>query len=213
MSERPLIYVSVDIETGGLSHACPILEIACIVEDTLYPKPLADLRKHRILIIDDYGRYDLEPVAAIMHAKSGLLTELHAALKMYEDECACDDEGFEFVTHEGTLICTEKNFGHFFNAFLDSVREPDKNITIAGKNFAMFDLPFMLARHAIYNNHDLNLPIKHRVFDVGPRYFEMNDAEVPSTKICAERAGIQATESHTAMQDAWEVIQMHRAAK
>ena len=207
-----MIYVSVDIETGGLSHDCPLLELACIVEDTLYPRPLDQLKKFHMRCVSPDGRYDMEPIAAEMHGKSGLLRQLHTDARALDDEAACDDCGMEYITVDDVLICEERNFAHFFNAFLDTVREPDTNITFAGKNFAMFDLAFMRERHERLNTYEFSLPIKHRVFDVGPRYFEINDPEVPSTKICAERAGIQATDSHTAMQDAWEVIQMHRAA-
>ena len=205
-----MIYVSLDIETGGLSTTCPVLEIAAIVEDTLKPKSFDESLKCRILVIDAAdGQYIMEPKAAIMHAKSGLLDELHEARKRFANRA--------MHMEDGTIICEECDMLSHLAAFLDQARnlqgDPTQKITLAGKNVAMFDLPFLQSRHREYGNDDVILPIRHRVFDVGPRFFEIHDTEVPSTKECAKRANITASDSHRAIQDAWEVILMHRAAQ
>jgi oligoribonuclease len=69
----------------------------------------------------------------------------------------------------------------------------------AGKNFSSFDRQFLpgLRGH-------------HRAIDVGSMFMLPTDSVVPSTEACLVRAGLNATISHDALQDALNVIRLVR---
>lgn len=78
-------------------------------------------------------------------------------------------------------------------------------ITAAGKNFASFDLPFIL------KTPKSNLiEIRHRSIDPGTLWMKPTDEKVPNTKECMCRAGIDGEVAHTAVEDAIVVIKLIR---
>jgi oligoribonuclease (3'-5' exoribonuclease) len=81
----------------------------------------------------------------------------------------------------------------------------DGRITIAGKNVAGFDIPFL--KNEFPEVVDW---FKHRVLDVGPMFYRKGDLQVPDLKTCLERSKIYKHIEHDALGDAEDVIRCIR---
>jgi hypothetical protein len=80
-------------------------------------------------------------------------------------------------------------------------------ITPAGKNAAMFDLPFLKEKINDFGN----VIFLHRVLDPAVLYFDpKTDKVLPDSKLCMERAGIAGEVAHTALEDALAVVKLIR---
>jgi hypothetical protein len=80
-------------------------------------------------------------------------------------------------------------------------------ITVAGKNFASFDKLF-LERLPRWKQA---IRIKQRILDPAILYVDWKtDSDVPNLLKCKERAGINGTVTHNALEDAWDVIEVLR---
>lgn len=173
-------YVAIDIETTGLDPAtCQILELAAVVE-TDWVTPVEQLPRLRLLVSHDV--YRGEAFALAMHA--GLLRDL-AARKGNAMEP-------DLLIHLDDFI--EKHF--------PATEAP----TVAGKNFAAFDLRF-IERLPHYRRR----MFKHRVIDPGSMWAEPTDDKVPDTAECMRRAGVTNDHPHSALHDCYAVIEMVRA--
>ena len=84
---------------------------------------------------------------------------------------------------------------------------PSLTINVAGKNFGTFDKLFL---------EELPwwkklIKIRQRIIDPSVLYCKWDeDNAIPSLKKCKERAGIDGEVAHTALEDAWDVVQMLR---
>lgn len=178
-------YLSLDIETTGLSFNCDILEIGCIVEDTKKKLPYNELPKYRALF---------------KHSQiTGELFALKINSKLIEELCSNSEDCDIFQDY--------KDFGTNFRRFLLDNFGANK-IVLAGKNVSGFDLPFMKAKLAgcCTNNY-----FSHRIIDVGSLYIDWNkDLEIPNLKECKNRANLTGEVSHTSLGDAFDVIQLLR---
>jgi len=77
---------------------------------------------------------------------------------------------------------------------------------IAGKNVHAFDIKFM--NSIDFKMDEFSYPA-HRHFDPAELYVDWeNDDELPDLATCKQRAGIEGEVSHTALGDAWDVIQL-----
>lgn len=177
-------YASIDIETSGidLDH-CELLEIGVVVDDLSDPKPLDQLPSFHNYILKD--RYSGEPYALQLHQE--------IFRRIYKKEA-----GYIYNTPQTALYDMANFLGKNFGT---------SKITVAGKNFATFDLP-VLQRELPRFNERINL--SHRVFDPSSMYFMLGDKELPSSNICMERAGLSGEVAHTAVEDAKMVIQLIR---
>lgn len=81
-----------------------------------------------------------------------------------------------------------------------SVYNFGNKLTIAGKNFAGFDLQFLKAKGMRSNL----LPI--RCYDPAILFLEADDDKIPSLEECKERAGIPGPVKHTSLADCRDVI-------
>jgi len=89
-------------------------------------------------------------------------------------------------------------------------RGVDGPITVAGKNFAGFDMQFI---KMLPNYEYFDKLIRHRVIDPSMYFVNWNsDASLPNLATCLSRAKLDDFVSHTAKEDAWQVIQLLRAA-
>jgi len=183
-------YVSIDIETLGLSKECSIIEFGAVIDDLKNPKPLEDLPRFHTYLIQD--RYHGEEYAMAMH--SNILFRM-----------AKRESGYSYLY--------PKQLGSSFKKFLiENGYEEDKNqdregnkkvtINVAGKNFMGFDDRFL---ENLTDFHK-NIRVRSRVLDPGPLYYLEGDEVLPSLDKCLERAGHQKVVDHTAIADALDVI-------
>lgn len=182
-----MLFLSVDLETTGLNHKeCQILEIAAVLADTCnLDSPVESFPVfHRKIF---WKQIRGEPYALWINR------ELIKAIPPEKTD--------EYIfVHE---IWTE------LANWLEKKGFSDKNkLTLAGKNFGMFDSKF-LNEVPIWNWSWF----RHRILDPGMLYFNpMRDATVPDSKECIKRAKINWDESklHTAVDDARLVVELLR---
>jgi oligoribonuclease len=195
-----MIYVSLDIETTGLDPAtCDVLEVGAFLEDTDKLLPREQLPTfHRYLWKDIYRG---EPYALAMNA--------HIFKKILELKKSEGVGGMYGYDH--TLTDMTHLWGHFKNwVFQNKNMWPEGSfvnaqptLTVAGKNVAGFDLPFL--KNAFMPK------FHHRVIDPGMMYFNpRNDKVPPDLKECKKRAKLPEVVTHEALDDAWDVIQLVR---
>jgi hypothetical protein len=125
----------------------------------------------------------------------------------------------ELIKKEFNIIKEEELASNFFNwlAPYFSTKENsckelelynyDFVINIAGKNYASFDGKFL---EKVSGWKDL-IKYRHRIIDPSILYIDWNkDENLPSLNECLKRAEIKKTVMHTALEDAWDVIQVLR---
>ena len=175
-------YCSIDIETCGLDpETCDVLEIGAVIDDWFDPKPLDQLPKFHCYI--SQKSYRGQPFALGMHA------EIFKRISV-------EKQPHKYYTDFGT-VCALKEFL--------ALKFGDEKISVAGKNFSSFDLNF-LKKMPYFDT----IKLHHRVFDPSSLYFELGDKELPSSKLCMERAGMQGEVAHTAVEDAMMVVKLLR---
>lgn len=182
-------YISLDLETSSLQPSPDhILQVSMVVEDTEQPEvPVEDLPHFTCFVnhADIKGQaYALGMNGWILDIISGRKENttdypIYAADERHRDYWI--DHALEFLDH------------HFSTA----------KITVAGKNVAGFDIPFL--------TKELSRHFRHRVLDPGPLFVDWaKDESVPDFKTCKERAGMSGEVVHCAREDAMEVITMLR---
>ena len=194
LEKRP--YVSIDLETTGISDKSHILEIGAIFDDWTYP--VSELKRIRLPFKWEVFTY-AEPYALAMNAK--LIQDIaYKKIESYSPgEAAKLFVMFLQECHEKTLEFDKKNN-------LDSALKG--KIQFAGKNVSGFDIPkienwlseFEHFRSSYYKTK------MHRVIDVGPMY--MTDfGYVPNLDQINKLSNPHRTEvAHTAIDDATDVI-------
>lgn len=182
-------YVSIDIETTGLSPAsCQILEVGAVVDD--WKSPIESLPKFHCYV--DQGFYHGEPFALQLNA-----VILGKLARRKENE-----EFYKFL-YPGEV-------GMALSNFLTGNKVDAKRVPTAGKNFASFDKQF-LERLPHFTEW---IRFNHRFYDPSMLYLDFEkDEGIPDTKTCMERAGIGGEVAHTAIEDAIVVIKLMRAAR
>lgn len=86
--------------------------------------------------------------------------------------------------------------------FLDAHFGKEK-ITVAGKNVAGFDIPFL--------PKEISSRFRHKVLDPGTLFVDWEkDNQVPNFPLCKERAGLPKEIAHDARADALDVIALLR---
>jgi DNA polymerase III alpha subunit (gram-positive type) len=176
-------YVSLDLETTGLSMESDILEIAAIYDDG---GPIEELKKFHALI-----RYD-----KFKHA------EMYAI-----------GMNAELIKEGLSIGIPANNALKEFYIWLNSIRTPDsrgklQRLYVAGKNVAGFDIPMLENNYRYYAgeaNGNITQNFTHRTLDVGSMYFPYFGENVTLGKI-NELTGRAANVSHRAMDDAMDVV-------
>lgn len=179
MASRKLI--SVDIETSGLDYKkCSILSIGAVVinldtkqkEESFY-----GVLQHKSF----YG----EPYALMLN--SGLIKEI------------AEKDVFSHFEDKLTVIRDEPE--KVLASFLEWL-EPNKEYSVVGKNFAVFDLRFFEEAYR-YN------PFNRRILDVGSMYYDVNtDSKIPNLSECLDKAGMNNVVTHNALEDAQQVADL-----
>lgn len=197
-------YVSIDIETTGLDpKTCDIIEFAAILDDLGAPLHLAGLPSFHCYVTKD-GPYSGEPFALSLHSKT---------FKTIADYQSANTAGSKVKAPEGNFYRPDEIMAAFQNWLSKNGVEPDKDgkysVTVAGKNFASFDWPFLKEKIPAWYWYDVSF--KHRVLDPSVLYFNpATDTELPSSKLCMERAGFIGDVAHTALEDALMVVKLIR---
>jgi hypothetical protein len=126
----------------------------------------------------------------------------------FKEEMINSYTGFiTFGVDEGTLLV--KQDGVIIDV-LDSIYEGKVKFLAAGKNYAGFDRR-MLEEGEI--KFDKEVYSHQRVIDPGTPYIDWDQDDVPpDLGTCKLRAGLDPEVSHTAVEDAWDVIQVMRYA-
>ena len=181
-------YVSLDIETTGLNpENCQVLEIGAVIDDGT--TPIEECTTFHCYI--DHGLILGEPFAVSMHPTILRRIATHEDGYTYLQPWEVASQFRDFLKQHG----------------LDSENE---SVFVAGKNFASFDARFL----AKLTNWDKHVRTHHRILDPAAMYWrpEIDGVELPNTKTCMERAGIDGEVAHTAVEDAIVVVRLIRHA-
>lgn len=182
-------FVSIDTETLGLSHNAPVIELGAVIADWTGAKQSPGA--FHAYVLPEYGGYDnCEPYAMSMHPE---------ILRRIAER---NEAAYTFLHPEDVA----EKFAEWLNDFPDIF---DKGkITIAGKNFASFDLPKLNLQFGF----DHEVKYHHRFLDPGMLFWDpFKDDRVPDTDTCLERAGIEKRTVHNAVGDAQLVVELIQA--
>lgn len=183
-----MIYVSIDTETSGLGEQSQILEFAAVIENTE-----KDLCVDELPWFHCYLKHDIivgEPFALAMNSDILYKIATSDVNKLKPEEL-----GFEFST-----FLLQNGF------FINKEITPAVKVIAAGKNFASFD------RQKLEKLPEFSKYIKfhHRVVDPSILFYKEGDLELPNSKLCMERAGLDGEVAHNALDDAKMVIRLNR---
>jgi oligoribonuclease len=175
-----LKFVSIDVETTGLDpNTCQIIQFGAVIADLETP---IDLLPKMEVLIDHDNQIFGEPYALWMNGH---------LLKRINDK--------QNLVQANALRDT-------FFAFLDAAGyDLSKKILAAGKNFAAFDLQFLLKYGFTKDT------FKHRFLDPAMLFMKQEDETPPDLKTCLTRAALDDCVSHHALDDAIKVVQLIRA--
>jgi oligoribonuclease (3'-5' exoribonuclease) len=182
-------YVSIDIETTGLDpKTCQVLQIGAVVDD--WETPVEELPTFNCYI--EQGVIRGEPYALAMHAK------IFQAMSNVT----------RWVASDGVSVCSLGSVTADFSMWLfDHGINSSEKMVVAGKNFAAFDRNFL----SQLMNWDWDIKMEHRFIDPGNMYYQPGiDDGLPNTEECLRRAGLPPHVSHTAVEDALDVVRLIR---
>lgn len=180
-------YCSIDIETTGLNpRTCDVIEVGAVIDDLKDPKPLEDLPTFHCYVLPfDDDIYTGEPYALSMHGE--IFKRIATKVPKY-DYLKPEEVGPAMLAwFQGNNI--------------------EGRITPAGKNFASFDKQFLER----LPNFVENISFNHRTIDPAMLYWRPEeDVKLPDQNTCLERAKISEEVSHTALEDALQVVKLLR---
>lgn len=198
-------YVSIDLETTGLDKdEHQIIEFGAIIENSNEPKTYEESKKYRRVVLARDRKYLFSSKAAEINAN------LIKTISLLENGGNVPFERDANLTNTALyldeLIPDFKQW-LYVNGFCPNERGV-LEIVAAGKNFASFDRPFILA---IPDFETYGIRFHHRTIDPVSAYINWIDDNVPpGTDLCKIRAGLKKGMKHEALADAWDVIQMLR---
>jgi len=95
------------------------------------------------------------------------------------------------------------NSRHMDGELIDSLKYMFKGITVAGKNVATFDIPYLRNNLPFFKNI---VKVKHRMIDPSIVYTVASDNEVPNLYNCMKRIGFTSDTAHRAVEDVIDVL-------
>ncbi len=175
-------YLSLDLETTCLAPAKPenILMLSMVVEDTANVMPL-DMLPHLTFLIE-------HPVV------TGTPYALHMNAWILEIIAGNREAQHPVFAHNQWV--------HVAINFLDKHFPSNKRITVAGKNVAGFDIPFLPEL--------LRRRFSHRCIDPGSVFIDWEDEDIPSLDVIKSSLFIPGEVTHDAYDDALDVIKVLR---
>lgn len=221
-------FISIDIETSGLdTEKYDVLSIGAIIEDTNNKLPYEDLPKFNVAIkrqeitgspfAINMNRDLIESIVRYQSAKDqdekNDLVNLTGMWFLNEDEVV---EQFYYFLYVNGMTQSEPVGVNQSQTTIDwcGKKIPAINrgtkptyITVAGKNFGTFDKLFL---EKLPRWKQL-IRTRSRLIDPSVLFVDWkNDSDLPSLGTCKERADVNGIVSHTAIDDAWDVIQILR---
>jgi oligoribonuclease (3'-5' exoribonuclease) len=192
-------YVSIDIETSGLNpDKHQILSIGAIIEDTNNKLSFEDIPKFHCVVL--HNEIIGQPYALEMNKDLISLMNKYLCEKTIAGEKKIKDDSNMLFLHPDAVSLALDSF-LFDNKCLSS------EITVAGKNFAMFDKLF-LEKLPKWNTY---IEIKKRIIDPAVLFADwQNDEVLPNLTTCKIRAKTGDNVTHNALEDAWDVIELMR---
>lgn len=219
-------YCSIDIETTGLdTENCQVLSIGAVIEDTNDIKPLDELptfhgvikrrnisgetyainmNQDLIQIMNRYMTADLQEDRDLIEATSGM--------KFY-DEQEIVQEFYYWLAQNGFIDFNDPGSGGYVNVrngqMVPAITNKTKpvHITVAGKNFATFDLKFLLK----LPRWKQLIKVRQRILDPSILYINWTEDEsLPSLGTCKRRANLPEEIAHDAVEDSKDVILLLR---
>jgi oligoribonuclease (3'-5' exoribonuclease) len=189
-------YFALDIETGGIPTNCALVEIGLVYDQG--EDRVLDMSSFRAVILPekkgDKVRWngDWQEGALRMHKENGLYEELLSAEVDGKTYFSSRKEAFLAAEHWMSKVSGK------------SVKHPHR---LAGKNLAIFDLPFLRV-HGWCLNHTT------RILDVGSLFLPLDeDGWVPNLSKCLKIAGVEnETVTHYAVDDCRATIEAIRWA-
>ncbi len=219
-------YISIDLETTGLDpENCQILTIGAVIEDTNNIKPMEDLPTfhaailHRRIEGSPYAiNMNKEIIESIVHYQTAEddserfdLERLTGMKFMNEDDVA--EAFYYWLAENGFVEFDDINSGGYAKMengkMLPMITNKTKpiHITAAGKNFATFDMNFLVR----LPRWKQLVRIRQRVLDPSVLFTDWeNDESLPGLSLCKERAGLDKVVTHDAVDDAKDVIALFR---
>jgi DNA polymerase III alpha subunit (gram-positive type) len=197
-----MIYVSIDIETTGLDpETCQILQIGAVIEDTVKLKSTEELPKFQCLVENSH----------VSGSTFALNMNREILAKLGELERADRDDRSE-IRKKYNIIPTNlvaKSFAMWLAA--NGVQAPEKSdmvsITVAGKNFGVFDKLFL---EKLPGWTSL-IRFKQRMIDPAILCMDWTtDSGPPNLQTCMHRAQVEGSVTHDALQDAIDVVKVVR---
>lgn len=189
-------YISLDIETCGLNpRTCDIVEFAAVLDDLDNPLPIEKLPRFQTYFVQK--NFSGEPYALGMHP-----TSFQRIAEAYQKGLEEDEFGGRYMDIRDLPYALEN-----FLSINGYPKTKDRyKLTVAGKNAAMFDLPFLKEKIVDWKN----ITFLHRVIDPAILYYQPGDVTLPDSKLCMERAGIAGEVAHTALEDSLAVVKLIR---
>lgn len=226
-------YVSLDIETTGLDkNKNQVVEVGAVLDEIGSTIPIEELPKFRAVLLHDEMTMGL--YCANLHrdlwAEIQNLPKIMGADQLAEDHflLACvRDKGSLFVAAHHlnttdkvytqndpwTFYCYPEMFETLFNRWLERVwpeaiidESLKIKINVAGKNPGSFDIPFL---EALPGWQGL-VEFRRRVLDPASHCIQPDDEHIPDLQECLKRCGLEGTVSHTAVDDAIDIIRIIR---
>lgn len=202
-------YISIDLETSGLDpEKNQILEFGAILEDTENQLNFEEIPKFSCII--ERKEIAGQPIALNMNARIiNILSSLWMTKKEERDA----------IRKEFNIIKEDELVSNFLNWLAPYFATKENScedlqlysynfvLNIAGKNYASFDGKFL---EKVPGWKEL-VKYRHRIIDPSILYVDWGkDESLPSLDECLKRAEIKKTVTHTAIEDAWDVIQVLR---
>jgi oligoribonuclease len=191
-------YVSIDIETTGLDpEKCQILQIGLIIEDTNNPLAFKDIPKLNLILLNKNisGSIKALTMNADLICRIDVYNDADASLKnTMSNNFNAKFINPEYAVDEIHQWLKENGIGSGNGAI---------KFNVAGKNFGTFDKRFLEK----LPNWNSKILVRNRMLDPAILYVNWKTDEcLPSLGECKQRAGIDGTITHDAIDDAWDVI-------
>jgi len=190
-------FISLDIETTGLDpEQDQILSIGLVIEDSNNIKPLDELPSLHLVIIRD--RLEGNVFALDMNRD---------IVKLLKDYQVTEDKKTLEKIHN-VKFSKEEDVVNYVIYFLHTNGiDISKPLTVAGKNVAGFDVPF-LKKLPKWNE---TFTFHQRVIDPAILFVDWEKDELlPNLNTCMKRAGVEGEVTHDAVQDCKDVIKVLR---
>lgn len=219
-------YIAIDLETTGLDpENCQVLSIGAVIEDTNDIKPLDELPtfhgiiKRRNISGETYAinmnRDLIQKMTNYMESRveeEKAWIEQTNDMKFYEED-EIVQEFYYWLAHNGFVDFNEPGSGGYVTTRngqrVPAITNKTKpiHITAAGKNFATFDLKFLLK----LPRWKQLVKVRQRILDPSILYVDwQNDESLPSLGTCKSRANLPEEIAHDAVEDSKDVILLLR---